>query len=145
MTFNTHKSRYARQKRKKLGDWNACFATAVWTTKEGQEIQLRDMGDEHLSNTIKFLLRHAASRQIRENIIFFGGPQPSGDAASDAYEKACFEQGDKDLFDYVQDIYWYMEQEYKLRGLSEITEYISRLNNLVIIKTIKAVFNVPQP
>lgn len=139
-TYHTHKTNAARRKRKKLGQWNEDFAIAVWLTREGKAIKIRDMGNQHLSNTMKFLLRHAADRQIRLEKLLLCGPQPRGDWATEAFDDICAEQAEKNVLDYVRDIYWDMETEYKLRGLPQeiIDEYVEKLTATVAFNVLKA-------
>lgn len=35
-----------------------------WTTSEGKEINIQDMSDTHLKNTIKYLKRYLTEREI---------------------------------------------------------------------------------
>jgi hypothetical protein len=115
-TFHTYETNAARRKRKKLGDWNSEFATAIWTTKEGRKIKLRDMGDRHLENTIKLITRVAASQQIQDDALFLAGPFPIGDMACMAFDECADAQFERDIEFYLPDIYYLMVDEYLFRG-----------------------------
>ena len=43
----------------------------VWTTKEGQEIPIKDMNTSHLINTYNMLLRKAAKEAAEQKEKFF--------------------------------------------------------------------------
>jgi hypothetical protein len=57
----------------------------VWRTKDGRRIPLREMGDQHLMNTMVYLRR--AHQRYVESIVFLGIPVDIGDCARDAAEE----------------------------------------------------------
>jgi hypothetical protein len=138
-TFHTHATQAARGKRKKLGDWSSEFAVAIWKTKEGRRIKLRDMGDNHLENTIKLILRIAAHRKMQDDAIFLTAPFPQGDMACMAFDEAADEQFDRGIDFYLPDIYWLMVDEYLLRGFDEqtIINYQSQTAMVAYLKLIR--------
>lgn len=52
-----------------------------WTTRDGRQIEVAEMTDSHLVNTIN-MLEHAG---IRSTIAYLRGPEPQGEHALDAY------------------------------------------------------------
>lgn len=122
-TVTSHPNRAARRKRKKLGGWNAIHATQEWVTRDGRFMRLREMGDDHLENALKFLIGKATHAQAVTDWRIL-----------DAGEILTVEQRGKPWTDYVFDIYWDMMKEYEFRGLSVawLHPYINRciLNTL---------------
>ena len=45
----------------------------TWTTKTGEKVPIIKMGDDHLTNTLRMLLRHAALIQLRTPFPTFNG------------------------------------------------------------------------
>lgn len=114
--YHTYIKARDRKLRKKLGFWDADFAKAVWVTKGGKEIKVRDMGHQHLTNTIKLLYRKAAQKKHQNDAIFLEGPFPQGEMATLAFEEACDDVFGMDTLDYVQDIFHDMMEEATIRG-----------------------------
>ena len=60
----------------------------VWPTKDGRQIHIFSLDDQHLLNILNML--HMLKRQYQHYIkalhLFFNGPIPSGDGALMAYE-----------------------------------------------------------
>lgn len=133
-TFHTYETNAARRKRKKLGDWNSEFATAIWTTKEGRKIKLRDMGDRHLENTIKLVTRVAASQQIQDDSLFLTGEMVCMD-----FDECADAQFERDIDFYLPDIYYLMLDEYLFRGfdVQMIVSYMERMVTAVFIAGMK--------
>ena len=40
----------------------------VWTTKEGNDVPLKDMSDQHLVNTINMIKRAKHAQEVREEL-----------------------------------------------------------------------------
>ena len=133
-TFHTYETNAARRKRKKLGDWNSEFATAIWTTKEGRKIKLRDMGDRHLENTIKLITRVAASQQIQDDSLFLAGEMVCMD-----FDECADAQFERDIDFYLPDIYYLMLDEYLFRGfdVQMIVSYMERMVTAAFIAGMK--------
>lgn len=45
---------------------------AVWTTRDGEEIEVRNMETSHILNTIRFLARKAAFLELEDRVIYGG-------------------------------------------------------------------------
>ena len=48
---------------------NRNAGSIVWVTKEGKEVPIKDMTDEHLENTIKMIHRVRDSRNCYERMV----------------------------------------------------------------------------
>jgi hypothetical protein len=86
-----------------------------WTTKDGTKIRIKDMTDEHLLNTIRFLDRKA--QEIKDNTC---PPNFSGEMAQMCAEQAydqLIEAETEDLFP----IYIDLAEEANRRKLEVIT------------------------
>ena len=55
-----------------------------WKTKDGRDIDIRDMSDSHLANTIAML--RGKGYIASEEIYMFLLSEPNGDAARDLYD-----------------------------------------------------------
>lgn len=66
---------------------DSCKWKYQWVMKDGNKIRIRDMTDNHLVNTIKFLLRRTSALILRNQRAFLGGGYPQGEAAQDAYDR----------------------------------------------------------
>lgn len=115
--FHTYERAIDRKTRKALGRWNEDFAKEVWTTKEGKRIKVRDMGHDHLTNTIKLIYRKAATHKLQDDALFLTGPFPQGEMATMAFDEAADEQFGRDTLEYVPDIFHAMMEEAQLRGI----------------------------
>lgn len=73
-------------------DWDNRPAT--WTTREGDVIQISDMTDSHLINTLRMMDRKGFV-PATEVIEYLSGSRPNGDAAMDAWEEGLRELYEK--------------------------------------------------
>jgi hypothetical protein len=102
-----------------------------WTTKDGRRLWIRDMSDQHLTNTIKLLIRAAASERSETIAMFITTPEPMGDGAQMAFQNEQDHAFNSDLDDYLPEVYESLEREFeKRRHLSiyktELREYHER-------------------
>jgi hypothetical protein len=66
---------------------------AVWTTKAGQVLNLRDMSDLHLTNTIAMMVRKLDAAEAAHHAAYSWSP--SGDMASYYAEGAQADAGNR--------------------------------------------------
>lgn len=59
---------------------------AIWTTKEGRKIPVEEIGDRHLQNIFRMLLRAGFRAKSVAHVSTFMGPQPCGDGAIESLE-----------------------------------------------------------
>jgi hypothetical protein len=62
-----------------------------WKPKEKPPLRIEDMEQGHIQNLHAFLLRRAPQLKLRYEMRMFSGPQPSGDAACDAFDDGMSE------------------------------------------------------
>lgn len=90
-----------------------------WKTKNGSSIHIKDMGDEHLINAMKLLIRHAVHEKVTTERCYlfppFGGP--SGDGAQMAFDSEFDQIMEMTTDDYLPDIYLDMQMEATRRKL----------------------------
>lgn len=76
------------------------YQEEVWTTNDGETLSIADMNSRHIKNVLNWLWRNRESLKMSaESSMAFGGPTPSGDAASDAFDaafEALLQQGVND-------------------------------------------------
>lgn len=61
-------------------------APMEWKSKDGTIWKITEMADEHLENCIRFMEARAESYLDKTIEFYIYGPQPGGDAATDAFE-----------------------------------------------------------
>ena len=71
---------------------NNLYQDEKWISLTEEVFRLEDMRPGHLSNVLAFLRRHADGLKFQADLALCTGPQPRGDAASDAFEDACDQQ-----------------------------------------------------
>lgn len=78
-----------------------------------EAIRLEDMTHDHRLALLAFLRRNAPRYKIRADWAMTSGPQPSGDAACDAFEAACDQQWETSAAEWIEDrplvaalVYW---------------------------------------
>ena len=74
-------------------------ANKVWRTKDGREIPLREMTDEHLTNAMRFLVR--SHRRYVDSVIFLDLPADTGELAREAAE----EEREEAISSTVEEVY----------------------------------------
>ena len=57
----------------------------TWKTKDGRQIEIKDMETSHIKNTLAMLKRKGFISPKTLSYYLFG-PTPNGDGANDAYE-----------------------------------------------------------
>lgn len=76
----------------------------VWTTREGEEIPIKKLGDTHLINILRMLWRNRRRLAYAQTLEAFSFGPPQGEMAQMAYEDAleeCFDsEADPDDFFY---------------------------------------------
>lgn len=58
----------------------------TWTSNDGREQRIEEMDPRHRRNVINWLVRNAEGLKAGEEMLMCTGPQPSGDAACDAFD-----------------------------------------------------------
>ena len=86
----------------------------VWTTKDGTQIKVCDMTDQHLFNTIRMLKRNARYKVTSTLEFYCCTSGPRGDMAQLAFESELSQWMEADWSDVVPEIFWLMVEE--LRG-----------------------------
>jgi len=66
---------------------NACKWKHQWVMKDGGKIRIRDMTDNHLVNTVKFLLRRVEFLIVQNQNAYASGGYPQGEHAKDAFDR----------------------------------------------------------
>lgn len=59
----------------------------VWTQRDGTKIAVKDMTTSHVRNSLKMLIRNGFS-SARDYYVCLYGPQPRGEMACDALDRA---------------------------------------------------------
>ena len=59
----------------------------VWVTKEGHRILFEDLGDRHLENIVKMLVRKARQDIAETTAFYLSCLKPRGEMAQDAFDK----------------------------------------------------------
>jgi hypothetical protein len=68
-----------------------------------EAIRLEDMTHDHRLALLAFLRRNAPRYKMRADWAMTSGPQPSGDAACDAFEAACDQQWETSAAEWIED------------------------------------------
>lgn len=89
----------------------------IWTTKDGREISVSDMGDSHLINTIAMLQRNAEVERIQTSVFYATCVGPQGEMAQDCFDHECDDVWDSTFENYVPPIYSKMIEEATKREL----------------------------
>lgn len=75
------------------------FVEKYWTTRDKKRILVRDLGDRHLTNILKWLKRYA-DRKVSATVSFYlHCPEPQGDMAQLSFDSefdywACDQRGE---------------------------------------------------
>ena len=90
----------------------------LWTTREGEEIAIKDMGDRHLVRAMLMAERVAEARHTVDFFSAYGGEGPSGDMASyhfDLEMDMALGEGPE-----YPPIYWAMRTECHQRNIRDL-------------------------
>ena len=85
---------------------------AKWKTRDGREVDVADMADDHLVNTLRMLRRNGFVSTSTLNFYLFG-PSPEGDGAQLAFDRELSELMNRKPLDVMSN----MESEAEKRGL----------------------------
>lgn len=101
-----------------------------WTTKEGATLQITEMSDSHLINTIKFLIRGSCAAMAKAKCFALTCPMPMGEQACWDVEHGTDQTLDSDIQDYFPKILEHMIKEGQKRKLSLdfLTSYEDKFN-----------------
>lgn len=102
-----------RKKRRAMGRWRSRHARTRWTMKGGEKICLRDMGDGHLTNSIKLLIRRAAFKYAIDVLEFLLLALRHDDAPD----------FDRNIDYHYPEMLKQMIEEYTFRGLDDLKPY----------------------
>lgn len=89
-----------------------------WKTKDGRLIPFSDIGDDHLVNILKMLVRGAVAKKAEKLAVYVNGPQPRGDEALTAFEKEFCRLMNADFRDFAWPQFAGLLEEAKRRGSS---------------------------
>jgi len=87
--------------------------TDVWTTEEGKEIEITNMTENHLENTINMLERWAERKRLSVVSAYLSTPGPNNPntIAYDCWENKVNNAVNSTYEDYLPEIYWKMREE----------------------------------
>ncbi len=97
-----------------------------WKTKEGKEVDIAEMSNDRLLNTIKMLVRVGESKRIEHCANYLKGHYPNGDMAEMAFDAEIDRAFAKTWQDFVPEIMGDLLHEYAERGVdvTPLSEYI---------------------
>ena len=101
-----------------------------WTMKDGSKISIKDMGDNHLINTINFLIRQAERKRMAATAFYLTCTPPTGDMAMDCFDQEFENVTNSSYYDYLPPIYDDMEAEAMKRGIDERIKKVSAEDEL---------------
>lgn len=91
----------------------------VWKMRDGKNISIKKMGDDHLRNTLRMIERVAKHKHAyyfdaacEMDSVFGGGDTMAAESAEAAFDEEC----DKTWEDYLPEIYFEMKYELKSRA-----------------------------
>ncbi len=99
--------------------------TKIWHMGGGGNVRICDMEDRHLRNTLLFLKRWSEAKNGETRSTFLNWPSflnPTGDMASEDFDKAFDGAMDSDWHDYAPDIFENLCLEAERRGFGEFLE-----------------------
>ena len=90
-----------------------------WTMKDGRKINIKDMDDNHLINSINLLIRQAERKRMAATAFFLTCTPPTGDMAMDCFDQEFENVTNSPYYGYLPPIYGDMETEAMKRGIDE--------------------------
>ena len=91
-----------------------------WTTKDGKRVFVRDMSDNHLLNTMRFLIRRAEAERMATILFYSNASSPRGDMAMDCFEREEEAALEASFWDYIPEIWTTMDNQRLKRGLPTV-------------------------
>lgn len=88
----------------------------TWTTKDGRVIQIRDMSDGHLFNTVRLIRRTCVAKLAKTVIWYTNCAGPGGDMSQMAFDQEFRDLLESDWRDYAPPVLRSMVEEAKRRG-----------------------------
>lgn len=77
--------------------------TTVWVTRDGQQVAVRDMSDQHLVNTIRMLRRKAPRMMVATELSLYAYlDSDPPDGAADCAESALREMEETDADEFLE-------------------------------------------
>jgi len=96
----------------------------IWTTRDGRKIRVHDMGDDHLMNTMRMLIRVASVTRAKKMIFYTTCTPPTAERSLDAFDCEASLVFDSTIDDFLPKVYETMEEERLRRELGDLEEYL---------------------
>jgi len=95
--------------------WSAM--AKVWTTKDGRNIPIQDMTDQHLVNTLLYLRRTSVLHLAGLLALMMTTPGPQGEAAQDCFDREFDVLLDSCWMDFAGQKFEHLVNEAEERGI----------------------------
>jgi len=113
---------------------------SIWITKDGLELEISKMKDDHLENTIKMLIRAAMIRREESVASLLRLTPPNGDGAQMAYEEECRSAIDESWENFTHLSFKDIYKETKKRKLftkASVEAYVKEMIPAVVMNQIQ--------